>query len=55
MLKKIRKKLFDALTEKMQIQPPLILLEKEFLSEIAWILKTEAMCNIILDNIGYNT
>ena len=33
MLKKIRKKLLAALTEKVQIQQPLTLLEKEFLSE----------------------
>ena len=33
MLKKIRKKLLAALTEKVQIQHPLTLLEKEFLSE----------------------
>lgn len=33
MLKKIRKKLLAALTEKVQAQQPLILLEKEFLSE----------------------
>ena len=33
MLKKIRKKLLAALTEKVQAQQPLTLLEKEFLSE----------------------
>ena len=33
MLKKIRKKLLDALTEKVQAQQPLTLLEKEFLKE----------------------
>ena len=35
MLKKIRKKLLAALTEKVQAQQPLTLLEKEFLSENA--------------------
>lgn len=33
MLKKIRKKLLDALTKKVQAQQPLTLLEKEFLLE----------------------
>ena len=33
MLKKIRKKLLAALTEKVQIQQPLTLLDKDFLRE----------------------
>ena len=33
MLKKIRKKLLEALTKKMKAQQPLTLLEKEFLEE----------------------
>ncbi len=54
MLKKIRKKLLEALTKKLKAQQPLTLLEKEFLSENGWILKLAASRNIIIDNMGYN-
>ena len=55
MLGKIRKKLLAALTEKVQAQQPLTLLEKEFLSENGVDIEKSAKRNIIIDNMGYNT
>lgn len=58
MLKKIRKKLLAALTEKVQAQQPLTLLEKEFLSEncvdIEKTKKKRYNSNIIVNYTGYN-
>ena len=58
MLKKIRKKLLAALTEKVQAQQPLTLLEKEFLKEngvdIEKITKKKYNSNIIVNYTGYN-
>lgn len=58
MLKKIRKKLLAALTEKVQAQQPLTLLEKEFLSEngvdIEKHTKKQYNSNININYTGYN-
>ena len=57
MLKKIRKKLLAALTEKVQAQQPLTLLEKEFLSEngvdIEKATKKQYNSNIIVNYTSY--
>ena len=58
MRKKIRKKLLAALSEKVQAQQPLTLLEKEFLSEncvdIEKTKKKRYNSNIIVNYTGYN-